>query len=602
MHGLLKNLNARLVIESEQYYNSDGWIGGEIPMPPEFLDGNGNIKSVAEQLRVVIGPQYDYPKGSYVGADKRPAPGWADLNPFKILSRQEINKEKELIASKGGRLTHESLRELARIYKITTGLHKLIGKEANQAARTFQNSDPDDLFATGMMAVMHALRSRLDQAKPGNSFITFIMNHIKKGTQQGLGGGLAHRAARGALSNIMSNSLRKVTDIVNGISPEYREYTANSPEMSDGNPYGEFTPRIYSIASRALDILQQMQNDRQNPELRRAIDEIHDEAQELTEKVADSEQSILAGKTNMKRGFSIPHSGDDTYQQFVKNVSVGGTHTTGADGGEVERSELSKGKIRTGAERYDKNSAPELPDLNDESLNVSESYRRSLEFALEQSLNLEEEGKSGFKLTPGMIRGIHDALGVTVTEIPTMSVKEVRMVIRKLGLKEYPTKGTENDIEFDKKKFVQLSTDYIGSGMPRSEAVKRAREQSMSKWVQLKCPQMASVSERGVSADTPSISDLAPTNDPGIEAPLAKYKDSTKKTVTVDDQVKAIDDAIRKYGMWNWLYNKYETESVDKIDKRIMLESFYKLRSCIARMPSSYIGLDNLSQLILMYG
>lgn len=588
--------------QAKQYYDATGWVGGEIPLPREFKAPDGTMKDDLGQLDNIIGPQYDYPEGCYIRSTKAPAPGWADIRPEEVLSPEEIGAESKRAARFGSGSSPYKLREAARIKKIMGCIKKHTYSVLKKISRQYPSYSIEDMAGGATLQLLKALRDQLDQARPGNKFLTWATQHLEVGATHGTGGGAEHRKARGELGRLLSARRPEQVDaVLNQVSEPNRSYHDFSNRTSTENPFGKFTPRIFALAQRLREALV--------PESETAgdIDSIKAELESTLEEVSEDEEGTVGAKTGfMKGGISIPHSGQEDWQHFVKNVKVGSTHTKGEGGDDIERSEIATGK---GGNYGEGNRADfkdiAWPDLNDAPPETSETFRAALEFSMQQFLAMQDEGEQAFKLTPGIRERLKNELQVDMESVPPLDLQQIRYICRKLGLRNYPTKGQTYDLEFDRKRFRDLVSQMTAGGMPEQQAKLKAREQASSKWLQMGNPTMDSKIDQaaknqykklGTEPEVPTLKDLAP-----MPVDPRSFEGAGKEGPAKD--LKRLEDSMRLFGVWYWLFSRYEMNEATIADKIIVEAGWNWLRKKLIHgflNESSTADVDYLT--IVLYG
>lgn len=603
-------INARLhLVENngelaqKQYYDQSGWVGGEIPVPREFKRADGTVKDDLGQIDWITGPQYDYPKGSYIRGSKQPAPGWADINPQEVLNSQEIKAEHERAKRGGYELSPYNLREAARIKKILIAIRPHVYSVLRGLAAKYPQFSIDDMAANAFLNAAKVLRSQLDQAKDGNKFLTWLTPNLEVGANHGTGGGAEHRAAVGDINRLVSaRRPEQVMEILGKISPENREHNNETPRTRPGNPYGQFTPIMAKLADRLVRAM-----DPENPSGEDVV-AIRNELERLKEKTVEDADGIKGAKTGfMKGGISIAHSGDDTWKNFVKNVKVGSTHVTGSDGNEIEKPDIATGKAGGYGvgERANFKDEQMWPDLHDASPDQTETFKAALEFAMQQYLASLDEGEPEFKLTPGIQAKLAQELQVNLPSVKPLDLQQIRYVCRKLGLRNYPTKGQTYDLEFDKNKYKAMVTELTGKGMSEAQARTQAIQACASGWVRAGCPTMDSkidmaarnrYKELGTEPEIPSLRDAAPLPvnpqtwaGAGAEGPVKN--------------IKHLEDAMKTFGIWYWLYSKYEmNESTNAVDRAIVEAGWQIYRKAVIKYMLRECDMDTDCLSIMVYG
>jgi hypothetical protein len=434
-----------------------------------------------------------------------------------------------------------------------SGVMPIIQKEALKFAKTYNLKDRmSTLLSNGKEAVLKALRNHTDKSRPGNSFITFITPHIVQGIKAGVGAGLSAKPARTAVKKMLeAKSAARVQPLIAVIAPENREFHDDIESYDkDTNPYGVYSPSIHRLGSELIGAM--------NANDYAGIRRIKGELENLLNKIETQEDVGIGALTGEKTPISIPHSGDETLDDFKKMqfISTQGKETDPVTG---KRAQLD---IAQGADRRslhhgkdykdDKQTTDVWPNLNSQETmhepdkrDMADVFSAAVKFALSQPQGFLGTGK--------------------IKPIEAMSEQEARWVVRRLGLDAYPTKGSKDDFEV-------------------------TADGQQSPWLAAGCPQLYMQPERSHKL---SLRGNAPAVERGVERPMAQNEATAFDAKTME-----------KFGQYLILFRRYELDEskVHWTDYVIVERAINRFRRLVAESVFKASGPSGIRTLYALYG
>jgi len=289
----------------------------------------------------------------------------------------------------------------------------------------------DDAMATGALAIVQALRRGRDKGERGVQPTTWLSQVLRSAIHGGLsmGMGAEQEKTRGRLKELVNaRSPSDAKAVLDQIPAEADESRPETLQLSSGNQFGQFAPRLREIATNMLQAMQSGD--------RKQIQQAKQEAESWREELFDQENTKIQGTATARLGgFGLPHSGDETERFKKMHKKTTGYTVKTKSGKEIEHPEMAP---RQGS--YSQHTSR---------LAAKETINQILELGL-QGVETAEAG---------LVR---------------LNTNEFRALIRLFGISDYPTKGTPQDPELNSETG-ELS-DWAQEGYPQRSPGEIARD------------------------------------------------------------------------------------------------------------------------------
>jgi hypothetical protein len=253
----------------------------------------------------------------------------------------------------------------------------------------------EDLIQNAALTIVQAIQNGKDEGRLGNSFVSWIDDHIRTAMQMGKSAANYFRPARGILG---------ILDAVRDPASAAAALQAAQDRLAKAGPYGE---RLLQLAT-ALNGAYQTNDLQQAKTLKVEMKKMHDEIREAEE--GDRTQGAFTG---LHDTISVKGRRANRDQFRAEHGRMQGMSVPGDEGGEIENPGAPHEVSHVGG------------------LASREAARRIMDIA-----------RHGYKGPEG--------------EIHPLEARDFRILIRLYGLSDYPGVNTFKDPEFNKETYDQV--------------------------------------------------------------------------------------------------------------------------------------------------
>lgn len=294
MKSIIERINKRLSIITESVTSS------------EVIRAQADRQYCEDILFHTIGPLTENPtwvKGNWTSpseppadfAPGGPAPRWTqDEVVFAMAGDVNLagkpglkdNPRSPSYGNKGGAPLWRMARKVSRIYARGDNLQFIM-----------------DMYSNGLISLTRLMQPGYDQSR--SPFISYVTRTIMSSMENGIGGtndairatgGDSTSGVRGLTSLSNVKTPQEALEIANQIKGKYR--TTKSHDKNPDNPFGQYSSRIYQLATAYAQALESQNEDN--------IDKIKTHIAQLSDDINDEQVFVPGAATGMGQAISTP--------------------------------------------------------------------------------------------------------------------------------------------------------------------------------------------------------------------------------------------------------------------------------------------------------